>query len=88
MDAVVRYPLKFQVGARTLFAIDRPLIRIAYTLDMLAGPILAPIRAVVPSLGGLDISPIIAWLIITGMQRYLLPAGCAALYDLLGGGAF
>ncbi len=33
MDSVVRYPLKFQVGARTLFAIDRPLIRIAYTLD-------------------------------------------------------
>ncbi len=33
MDAVVRYPLKFQVGARTLFAVDRPLIRIAYTLD-------------------------------------------------------
>ena len=60
--------------------------RLAYTLDMLAGPILAPIRAVIPPLGGLDISPIIAWLIITGMQRYLLPAGCAALYQLLGGG--
>jgi len=60
--------------------------RIAYTLDMLTAPILAPIRAFVPSLGGLDISPIIAWLVITGMQRYLLPPGCEALYQLLGGG--
>jgi CelD/BcsL family acetyltransferase involved in cellulose biosynthesis len=34
MDAVVRYPLKFQAGARTLIAIHRPLIRTAYTLGM------------------------------------------------------
>lgn len=34
MSAVVRYPLKFQAGARTLLAIHRPLIRIAYTLGM------------------------------------------------------
>lgn len=33
MDPVVSYPLKFQAGARTLLAIDRPLIRIAYTLS-------------------------------------------------------
>lgn len=34
MSAVLRYPLKFQAGARTLIAIHRPLIRIAYTLGM------------------------------------------------------
>ncbi len=61
--------------------------QLAYTLDRIVGPILAPIRAVIPPLGGLDITPIIAWLIITGMQRYLLPVGCEALYQLLGGGA-
>jgi len=34
MSAVVRYPLKFQVGARTLLSVRRPLIRIAFSLDM------------------------------------------------------
>ena len=34
MSAVVRYPLKFQVGARTLVSVRRPLIRIAFSLDM------------------------------------------------------
>lgn len=62
--------------------------QLAYTLDMVVGPILAPLRAIIPSLGGLDITPIIAWIIISGMQRYLMPAGCEALRQLLGGGAF
>lgn len=62
--------------------------QLAYTLDMVVGPILAPLRAVIPSLGGLDITPILAWIIISGMQRYLLPAGCEALYELMSGGAF
>lgn len=34
MTVAVRYPLKFQAGARTLFAIHRPLIRIAFSLNM------------------------------------------------------
>lgn len=34
MEAVVRYPLKFQAGARTLLAVHCPMVRIAFTLDM------------------------------------------------------
>ena len=73
-----------------LFAFDiinhrnRFVSQLAQTLDMIVQPILAPL-SFIPSLGGLDIRPIIAWLIITGMQRYLLPPGCDALYQLLGG---
>ena len=36
--------------------------QIAYVLDMVTRPILGPIRRVVPSLGGIDITPIIALL--------------------------
>ena len=35
-------------------------------------PILGPIRRVVPPLGGLDLSPMIAWILIEMAQRVLL----------------
>ncbi|BEV10012.1 YggT family protein [Asticcacaulis sp. DW145] len=53
-------------------------------LDRLTYPILEPFRRVIPNLGGIDISPIIAILIIQGMQRFLLPMARASLYGLTG----
>ncbi|WP_298333489.1 YggT family protein [Asticcacaulis sp.] len=53
-------------------------------LDRLTYPILEPFRRVIPNLGGIDISPIIAILIIQGMQRYLLPMARGGLYGLTG----
>lgn len=73
-----------------LFAFDvinyrnRFVAQLASALDAITGPILAPIRAVIPPLGGIDITPIIALLIISGIQRFLLPAFCNALYQLIG----
>ncbi|NBB53470.1 YggT family protein [Rhizobium sp. CRIBSB] len=64
---------------------NRFVAQIAQTLEMIVAPVLAPFRAFIPSLGGLDITPVLAWIVISGMQRYLLPPGCAALADLLGG---
>lgn len=58
--------------------------QLAYTLDRITAPVLAPFRAIVPSLGGIDITPIIAILLIQGVQRYLLPASQGALLGLLG----
>ena len=43
-------------------------------LDRVTGPVLRPFQRVIPSLGGVDISPIIVLLIISGVQNYLLPA--------------
>ena len=57
--------------------------RLMDMLDRIISPILAPFRAIVPNLGGLDISFILAFLVIKGMQIYLLPAAEANLHLLL-----
>ncbi|MFJ3485700.1 YggT family protein [Pseudomonas sp. NPDC090202] len=36
-------------------------------------PVLAPFRRIIPNLGGLDISPIFAFLLIQVLQSYLMP---------------
>ena len=58
---------------------------LAQALDTVVAPILAPLRRIVPLLGGLDITPIIALLIIHGIRAYLLPPSCFALGSLLSG---
>ncbi|NWA29389.1 YggT family protein [Pseudomonas gingeri] len=39
----------------------------------ISGPALAPFRKIVPNLGGLDISPILAFLVIQLIQSYVIP---------------
>ena len=62
-----------------LFAFDvlnrrnRGIAQIADTLDRICYPILAPFRRIIPPLGGIDISPVVAIILIQGIQRYLLP---------------
>lgn len=58
---------------------------LAEALDRITGPILAPLRRIIPNLGGIDITPIIALIVISGIQRYLLPESERALISLLGG---
>ncbi len=58
--------------------------RILDMLDRITGPILAPFRAFIPPVGGLDLSFIIAYLIIQGIQMYLLPAAERNLLLLVG----
>ncbi|MCY1645909.1 YggT family protein [Caulobacter sp. SL161] len=53
-------------------------------LDRVTGPVLRPFQRMIPSLGGVDISPIIVLLIISGVQNYLLPALQGTLIALLG----
>ena len=43
-------------------------------LDAVTRPVLAPFQRFIPSLGGVDITPIIAILVIQGVRIYLLPA--------------
>ncbi|MFY8208583.1 MAG: YggT family protein [Caulobacter sp.] len=53
-------------------------------LDRVTGPVLRPFQRMIPSLGGVDISPIVVLLIISGVQNYLLPALQGTLIALLG----
>lgn len=52
------------------------------TVRAIVRPILEPIRRIVPSIGGLDLSPIIALLLIQWINGYVVPS----LYTLFGGG--
>ena len=72
-----------------LFAFDvinhrnRFVNQLADMLDRIVSPVMAPLRRIIPPLGGVDITPIIALLLITGVMNYLLPASHAALLELL-----
>lgn len=74
-----------------LFAFDvinhrnRFVNQIAGFLDSIVSPVLAPFRRIIPSLGGIDISPIVVILIIRGIQLYLLPASHAAILSIITG---
>ena len=59
--------------------------RIASVLDAITAPILEPFRRLIPPMGGLDLSFLVAILVIQGMQQYLLPIAKDNLILLLGG---
>jgi YggT family protein len=43
-------------------------------LEILTAPVVAPLQRIIPPIGGLDITPVFALLILQGVQRYILPA--------------
>ncbi|MFN3521283.1 MAG: YggT family protein [Phenylobacterium sp.] len=51
-------------------------------LDAVTRPVLAPFQRIIPPLGGVDISPVIAILVVSGVQRFILPSLHAALINL------
>src|ERR1700760_927529 len=53
-------------------------------LDAVTRPILLPFQKIIPTLGGVDVSPIVAILVIEGAQRYLLPMVFTPLQRVLG----
>ena len=63
---------------------NRVVNMILRSLDAVTRPILWPLRKVIPPLGGLDITPIIALLIIQGFEWYLLPPIRDWCYSLIG----
>ncbi len=42
-------------------------------LGAVTAPVLRPLQRIIPPLGGIDITPILALLILQGVQGYLLP---------------
>ncbi len=54
-------------------------------LETVCRPILAPFQKVIPPLGGIDITPLIALIVLQGIKAYLWPALIAFLMRLVGG---
>ena len=54
-------------------------------VNAVTAPVLWPLRKVIPPLGGVDITPIIAILILTAAKDYLLPWLFAPIVLALGG---
>lgn len=54
-------------------------------LDRIVSPLLAPFRRFIPTLGGMDITPVILIILIVATQRALLPAAFQWLESLVGG---
>ena len=67
---------------------NRAVYQISTFLDRVTSPVLRPFQRIIPALGGVDISPIIVLLIITGVRVYLLPALQYGLIGLVTGGAY
>ena len=57
---------------------------IVRTLDAVTRPVLAPFQRFIPSLGGVDISPVVAIIVIQAASRYLLPWLLRPLQALIG----
>lgn len=54
-------------------------------LDAVTRPVLRPIQRVIPALGGFDISPIIAIIILQAAQQYLVPWVFGHIAPMTGG---
>jgi YggT family protein len=65
---------------------NRFVYRASHFLEAVARPILAPFRRLLPNMGGLDFSPILLFILIGGVQRYLIPPFFAWLHGLVAGG--
>ncbi len=66
---------------------NRAVYQITRVLENLARPILRPVQRILPSLGGLDFSPIVVLVVIEGVRGYLLPPFFLWLHVLVSGGS-
>jgi YggT family protein len=64
---------------------NRFVASLAEVLDRIVSPVLEPLRRIIPPLGGVDLTPIVAIILIQGIMIYLLPASQAALLSIVGG---
>lgn len=63
---------------------NRAVYMIMDLLDRITTPVLAPFRAVIPPVGGLDLSFLVGFLVIQAFKAYLLPPAFATLRQLIG----
>jgi YggT family protein len=59
--------------------------QIGHFLDAVTRPMLGPLQKVIPPLGAVDLTPLIALIIIQGIRSYLLPWVFHPIIAALGG---
>lgn len=64
-SAIVSWLIAFDV----LNTRNRTIYQVATTLDRMSDPLLAPIRRIMPRLGGVDLSPLVLILLLEALQR-------------------
>jgi YggT family protein len=65
---------------------NRFVYQLSRLLEAVSRPILRPFQRIIPPLGGIDITPLIALIVLQGIKAYLWPALIAFLIRLAGGG--
>ncbi|MGN6423996.1 MAG: YggT family protein [Asticcacaulis sp.] len=63
---------------------NRGVYMIVDLLDRITTPVLAPFRAIIPPMGGLDLSFLVGFLVIQAFKLYLLPPAFGTLRMLIG----
>jgi YggT family protein len=63
---------------------NRIVYAIAHFLDAVSRPVLRPFQRFIPPLGGVDITPILALLVIQGVRIYILPMIFGPLRNVIG----
>jgi len=63
---------------------NRFVYAIAHMLDAVSRPVLRPFQRFIPPLGGVDITPILALLVIQGIRLYILPMIFEPLRNVIG----
>jgi YggT family protein len=64
---------------------NRGVYQVSQFLERVSQPLLRPFQRILPTMGGLDFSPILLLIVIEGTQRYLIPPFFAWLHALVGG---
>ena len=63
---------------------NRFVYNVSRFLEAVTRPIMAPVQRIIPTLGGVDISPIIVILVLQGIIMYILPLIFGPLVSLMG----
>ena len=79
--AIMSWLIGFQVvNTRNPFV-----FRLVRALEAVVNPLLSPFRRILPSMAGLDFSPVLLLIVVIGVQRYLVPPFFGWLHTLVGG---
>jgi len=83
--AIVAYVImSWLIGFNILNTRNQAIYQIWRACEMVVNPILEPFRRILPNMGGLDLSPFLAGLIIGAVRTALLPKAFIALQQLIG----
>ncbi len=70
---IVHVIMSWLINFQVLNLHQQVVAQIWYGLNRLLEPIYRPIRNILPDTGGLDLAPLVAFIIIISLQNYILP---------------